>query len=133
MVAVKSKMRTAYQVTAKRWRKGWELHVPGVGVTQSDTLATAEGMVRDYLAITFDAYDTVQKVHVTIEPDLGEDLNARLEKARTLTRQAEKARDEAAADYRQLVTALREDGMSGAEIARVLKVSPQRVSQLLAA
>jgi hypothetical protein len=38
-----------YNVTAKRWKHGWELHIDGVGVTQSRTLDTAEQMVRDYI------------------------------------------------------------------------------------
>jgi hypothetical protein len=29
-------------VTARRWAHGWELHIDGVGVTQSRTLASAE-------------------------------------------------------------------------------------------
>jgi hypothetical protein len=29
---------TRYAVTAKRWKHGWELHIDGVGVTQSRTL-----------------------------------------------------------------------------------------------
>ena len=38
-----------YTVTAKRWEHGWELHIHGVGVTQSRTVAGAEDMIRDYL------------------------------------------------------------------------------------
>jgi len=36
-----------YQVRAKRWEHGWELHIEGVGVTQSRTLWDAEEMARD--------------------------------------------------------------------------------------
>ena len=35
-----------YQVRAKRWEHGWELHIEGVGVTQSRTLWDAEDMAR---------------------------------------------------------------------------------------
>lgn len=38
-----------YQVTAKRWERGWELHIESVGVTQSRTVKDAEAMIRDYL------------------------------------------------------------------------------------
>lgn len=38
-----------YEVHAKRWAHGWELHIDGVGVTQSRTLDDAEAMVRDYV------------------------------------------------------------------------------------
>lgn len=42
-------LRVAFSVQAKRWAGGWELHVDGVGVTQSGTLDDAEAMVRDYI------------------------------------------------------------------------------------
>lgn len=40
---------TTYAVHAKRWKHGWELHIDGVGVTQSRNLDGAEQMVRDYI------------------------------------------------------------------------------------
>jgi hypothetical protein len=39
-----------YQVRAVRWEHGWELHVEGVGVTQSGSLADAEAMARDLIS-----------------------------------------------------------------------------------
>src|SRR5262252_6792227 len=42
---------TTYRVTARRWKRGWELHIAGEGVTQSRSLAEADGMVRDYVAL----------------------------------------------------------------------------------
>ena len=38
-----------YTVAARRWKHGWELHIDGIGVTQSKTLATAASMVREYI------------------------------------------------------------------------------------
>ena len=63
----------AYTVTAKRWEHGWELHIDGIGVTQSRLLSDAEAMVRDYLA-TDDVPDAEPPHHDP--PDLGglEDL-----------------------------------------------------------
>jgi hypothetical protein len=40
---------STYGVRARRWAHGWELHVEGVGVTQSRNLDGAERMVRDYI------------------------------------------------------------------------------------
>lgn len=40
---------SVYNVRAKRWKHGWELHIDGVGVTQSRNLGGAEQMVRDYI------------------------------------------------------------------------------------
>lgn len=30
-------VQMSYRVTAKRWKRGWELHIDGVGVTQCRT------------------------------------------------------------------------------------------------
>lgn len=61
MVAVR---KTYYNVIAKRWKHGWELHIDDVGVTQSPTLATAEQMVRDYVEtlLDIDASDAEVKI-----------------------------------------------------------------------
>jgi hypothetical protein len=40
---------STYTVRAKRWKHGWELHIDGIGVTQSRNLNGAEQMVRAYL------------------------------------------------------------------------------------
>lgn len=40
-----------YSVRAERWEHGWELHIDGLGVTQSDDLDDAEMMVRDYISL----------------------------------------------------------------------------------
>ena len=40
---------TRYDVTARYWKHRWELHIDGVGVTQSQDLAEAEPTVRDYI------------------------------------------------------------------------------------
>jgi hypothetical protein len=39
-----------YHVRTKRWEHGWELHVEGVGVTQSLDLRDAEETTRDLIA-----------------------------------------------------------------------------------
>jgi hypothetical protein len=43
-----------YKVRPKRWERGWELHIDGLGVTQSRSLRDAEGMARDYIALDTD-------------------------------------------------------------------------------
>lgn len=48
---------TAYNVTAKRWARGWELYIDGVGVTQSRSLATADRQVCDFLSLMLDIED----------------------------------------------------------------------------
>lgn len=46
--------RPTYQVTARRWPQGWELHIVDVGVTQCYTLAGADYMARDYVSLRLD-------------------------------------------------------------------------------
>ena len=52
-----------YSVRAKRWEHGWELHIDGLGVTQSDDLDEVETMVRDYISLDLgvppDSFDEI--------------------------------------------------------------------------
>ena len=57
-----------WTVTAKRWAGGWELHIDGLGVTQSRTLATAERIVRDYIETLTD--ESADGDSVVIQPGL---------------------------------------------------------------
>ena len=113
-------------VVARPWEGGWELHIAGFGVTQSHSLAEAAGMVRDYIAddvadiasveiaFTYDVPDAVEAAEVRAELD---ELNASL--------------TQAAAKSRAIARRLKARNLRGADIAVVLGVSPQRVSQLL--
>ena len=118
----------AYTVTAKQWEHGWELHIDGIGVTQSRLLSDAEGMVRDYLAA--DDISDAETAEVTIHPDLGglEDL---IHAVRAQTEGAQIAQQEAAKAARNLVAQLRHAGLSVADTATVLGVTKGRVSQLV--
>jgi hypothetical protein len=118
-----------YTVRAKRWARGWELHIDGVGVTQSHTLRDAEAMARDY--ITLDTGATDGSFSVKIVPEVGGGLDEKTRAARVAVTEADQAQRRAAARSRQAARELRQAGLSGRDIAAVLKVSPQRVSQLL--
>ena len=48
---------STYTVRAKRWKHGWELHIDGIGVTQSRNIDGVEQMVRDYIETLTD-HDT---------------------------------------------------------------------------
>jgi len=117
-----------YNVTAKRWEHGWELHIDGIGVTQSRLLSDAEAMVRDYLAT--DDISDAETAEVTISPDLGglEDL---IHAVRAQTEGAQVAQQEAARAARNLVTQLRQAGLSVADTATILGVTKGRISQLV--
>ena len=118
---------TTYVVRAKRWAHGWELHIDGLGVTQSRTLDTAEQMVRDYIETLTDR--DVSGAAVQIEPDLG-DLGQRVTAVRRQVERAQRGNREAAAASRALAHDLRAAGLSVSDTASVLGVSRGRVSQL---
>lgn len=117
-----------YTVRARHWERGWELHVDGVGVTQSRTLAGAEAMVRDYLRL--DGHADAERADVRILPEL-DGLETRAARARELTRSAEVAQRDAAREVRAVARALRAEGISVSDMATVLGVSRGRVSQLV--
>lgn len=117
-----------YEVVARRWSGGWELHIDGVGVTQCRTLASADRTAREYLALEYDL--TEHDFDVTITPELDEATAAEIAAARESTRQATERQKEAAARWRTAARRLRASGFSGADTAVVLGVSEQRVSQL---
>lgn len=120
---------STYHVAAKRWGAYWELHIDGVGVTQSRTLLAAERIVRDYLAL--DGHADAATAGIDIRPELDGDLAAEAEAARQAVRDVEAARKASAARSRVVARRLRRSGLSGADIAAVLGVSTQRVSQLV--
>ena len=122
---------TVYVVTARRWARGWELHIAdaageAIGVTQVRALSRAAAMVRDYLDV--DDRPPADEIHVV--PELDAALRERVDAARSAVRRAAVEQERAAAASRTAVQELKDAGLSGAEIAAVLEVSPQRVSQL---
>jgi hypothetical protein len=120
---------TTYTVHAKRWKRGWELHIDGVGVTQSRTLHDAEAMVRDYIAL--DTGAAPNSFNVEILPEVGDGLDEETRAARLAVAEADRAQRAAATRSREVARRLSTAGLSGREIAVVLRLSPQRVSQLL--
>jgi DNA-directed RNA polymerase specialized sigma24 family protein len=120
---------TTYTVRAKRWKHGWELHIDGVGVTQSRNLAGAEQMVRDYIETLSDRDTSGDSV--VIRPEIGGGLDEAAQAAREAIADAEQALRAAAARSRQVAHRLKLEGLSGRDIAAILHISAQRVSQLL--
>jgi hypothetical protein len=121
---------TAYNVHAKRWEHGWELHIDGVGVTQSHSLSSAETMARSYIAMVTGA--AIDSFSIDIIPEIGPALDEAVRAAREAARQANEAVAAAAASSRDVVRKLRDSGLTSRDISVALKVTPQRVSQLIA-
>lgn len=116
-----------YMVRAKRWSGGWELHISGVGVTQTSGLGDAEAMVRDYLRI--DDYPDWDASEVTIIVDL-DGLEKEVAESRREVADAAKAQVAAAEHSRLVASKLRQRGLSINDTAKVMGVSRGRVSQL---
>jgi hypothetical protein len=119
--------RTTHNVTAKRWKHGWELHIDGVGVTQSRILDTAEQMVRDYIETLTDK--DVSSDAIVIVAQLGA-LDRKVRSVREQLAAADKQQQDARNSYRQLAADLRAAGLSVSDTATILGVSRGRVSQL---
>jgi hypothetical protein len=117
-----------HTVHATPWARGWELRIEGLGVTQSRSLQDAERMARDYISL--DTGADPRSIHVKIIPELG-GLERDAEEAREAVARADQAQRAAAARSRETARRLRSAGLSGRDIAAVMRLSPQRVSQLL--
>ena len=123
-------MRT-FTVTAKQWKRGWELHIEDVGVTQARRLnRKATDMARDFinriLDIPIEEISLEWRYDFTDEQNLGEDARA----AQAATREAAAAQKSAAVRIREVAGRLRSHGVTGREAATILGMSPQRYSQL---
>lgn len=119
---------TTYNVRAVRWEHGWELHIEDVGVTQSRGLNDADRMVRDYLRLDFGETES-REAEVVITPEVG-DLDDEVAAMRRESAELRAKQDRVAARSRDVVRKLRARGMTGTDIAKVLGISEQRVSQL---
>lgn len=122
---------TAYDVRAKRWDKGWELHIScdgeHVGVTQVKRLRDADAQVRDYLETRFGQHSG--RARIRLLPDLGGVENVAAAARERQERAAQETR-EAAEESRQAARRLKAAGLSGDEVAAVFGVSKSRISQL---
>jgi hypothetical protein len=72
-------MSRTYTVDAKRWEHSWQLHVAGVGVTQSRSLHSAARMAREYIGLV-EGIGEESTIDVEIRPQidnlLGEEVIA---------------------------------------------------------
>lgn len=102
--------------------------MPGVGVTQAERVAEAEEMIRDLIDIYTD--DDADNAEITIDWNLGDGID---EEVAEVARAREEAEEKAAAAKatRNLAAHMKDTGLTGRDIAAILKISEQRVSQLL--
>lgn len=119
---------TTYNVIAKQWEQGWELHIEKEGVTQVRTLNKAKQQVRDYLETMHET--SFDDAVINIRTELGNNLETEAMQARAATRRAEQDQRTAAERSRKIARKLRKRGISVTDTATILGVSRGRISQL---
>ena len=118
-----------YKATATREDGWWVVDVDGVGATQGRTTAQAQRMAVDLVAIMREVPpDTVT---VDIDFRMPGPLADYIDRARSETKRAAEAQRRAAQLLRDALRKLLDTGLSKQDAARILKVAPQRISQLL--
>ena len=124
-------MRPRYTAEVERSGRWWAIRVPELrGVhTQSRTLDGVEPMVREAIAVFLDVGEETFDVEIrqALEPDLERVVHEAI-----LARSAALEQQQAAsAKARAAVMVLRDRGLPQRDIGRLLKLSHQRVAQLL--
>lgn len=119
---------TVYRARAVREGKWWVVDVDGVGVTQGRTTGEVRRMGIDLISLVTGARldDVIIEVDFVVPGPLGEEVAA----ARSQAREADQAQRRAAKLVREAVQHILDAGMSKQDAARILSVSPQRISQL---
>ena len=121
-----------WRVEAVQWAHGWELHIADAGVTQVSKLSRADRIVRDYLQLDQNlTREQAAELNIEITIRLLDELQKSVDDAREATRRAAEVTREVAVAQRAVARKMRDDGLSGVDVAFILGVSPQRVSQLV--
>lgn len=121
-------MNETYYVAASREGRWWLLDCGEYGATQAPSLSSAVDEASDLIAMVLDV--PVDTVDVELTVHVSDALDVMIEQAREVAVRAEHEQRDAAARSRAVVRALLDQGVTGADAARILKVSPQRISQL---
>lgn len=117
------------KIVARRADGGWMLEMDGLAAAYVRRLSEAAECGRALMT----AADVPGVEHgVQLRVDLGDELNGRVKASTQATIDAHQAQLQAAAELRRTASALKSYDMTGRDIAHILGVSPQRVSQLLA-
>ena len=121
-----------YTVTAERGQGNiWVFQCaeyPGA-ISESRRLSDAHRLMTE--AIAFVAEVDPETIEIDLQPQLPAHLDSEVRDARRAVHELDERQRAAAALSRKVVVNLKAAELSGADIATVLGVSPQRVSQLI--
>jgi predicted RNase H-like HicB family nuclease len=125
-------MKREYKIDVIREGRWWMVHIPEIdGLTQARRLSEAEDMARDYIALHLGvARDRVKVDTASVRLSQSWELLAdarEVKNFRATARDAERKATDATREYAQQLTA---SGVPVRDIADLLDISPQRVSQL---
>ena len=123
-----------YKVEITREGRWWMVHIPEIdGLTQGRRLSEAPTMAREFIAL--DRAIPLKEINVEVtsvrieQPDAG-DLLESANQIKHIRAQASELERESAKRAREYAHGLVSHGVPVRDIAALLEISPQRVSQL---
>jgi hypothetical protein len=123
-----------YKIDITREGRWWMVHIPEVGgITQARRLAEAPMMAREYIALDRGIplrEITVEIASVRVEEPASRELLEAARQIRDMRARASALERESAERAREYAHWLVERGVPIRDIAALLEISPQRVSQL---
>lgn len=127
----------AYTVRVSREGRWWALAIPELGedaLTQARRLSEVEREARDYIVVTMDVAPSNVEVRVVLD-DVGltTEALARSEELRALRAKADDIQEQITAKSAALAKELAAKRLPVRDIAALIGISHQRVSQLLSA
>ncbi len=122
------------KVHAERTNDGWQAEVPGPNgfTVTARRLDQCKDLVADRIKTLEEQKGNkeVCEVVVKVEAELP-GIICDLEAAKIKMQEAQKLQDEASSEIRNVVSRMRDEGLTMRDIAVLLGVSPQRVAQLI--
>ncbi|BBX07888.1 HicB family toxin-antitoxin system [Mycolicibacterium aichiense] len=123
-----------YKIEIVRDGRWWMIRIPEVhGATQVHRLKEAEAMAREYVALHLNVplYEiSIEITSIRMKRPEFREIGAMAEKIRDLREQARRLERESVASAREFAHWLIANGVPVRDIAELLDVSSQRVSQL---
>jgi hypothetical protein len=123
-----------YTIEITREGRWWTVHIPAVnGLTQARRLAEAPTMAREYIALDRGialGEITVEVASVRMEEPASRELLEAARQIKDMRARANELERESAERAREYAHRLVEHGVPVRDIAALLEISPQRVSQL---